>query len=295
MVKQPQSQSRTQHSQSQQEGHKVADEVLDESLILHCWKGVEDQVNRVREFNRSQNVPNVDNYIGYVYDGIAEPSTVKQKRRWLNTTRHQKSGKWITVNSLVDSGRISDVEKDLFGDQPIPRIELLSMTRVRTRDNKEYLMRNMRAYGLSEIGVLVTLPLNDCDFTRKVPVSPTTAKLQDGTDVKVLQVGSGEFSYETSPKIYTTPWNKENVLAALEKYPPSEDNDLHGKISYTFKKDGIPNGEISISSLEEFLTDDFDGTFERIRAPAPTISIDSKNLHAYLKQDAAAKEKQHFQ
>jgi hypothetical protein len=138
-------------------------------------------------------VPNVDNYIGYVYDGIAEPSTVKQKRRWLNTTRHQKSGKWITVNSLVESGRISDVEKDLFGQAKLPRIELTGIMRVKGQDDSEFLVRNMRAYGLSEIGALVTLPLNDCDFTRKVPVSPTTAKLQDSTDVKVLQVGSGEF------------------------------------------------------------------------------------------------------
>jgi hypothetical protein len=158
------------------------------------------------------------------------------------------------------------------------------MTRVKAQDNSEYLMRNMRAIGLSEIGAIVSLPLNDCDFTRKVPVSPGTAKLPDGTDVKILQVGSGEFTYESSSKIYTTTFNKENVLTALEKYPPSEDNDLHGKITYAFKKEGVIN-EVGISSLEEFLTNDFEEVWRQKSALTPSIHLDSKDLLNYARHD----------
>jgi hypothetical protein len=286
-------------SQTQQQkaegGYSIANEELNENLILHSWRLVKEQVQRVIEFNRSQGVPNPDAYVGYNYaDGTPEPMSVKQKVRWLGITRHKKSGTWITVDSLVASGRISDMEKDVFGQEKIPRIEMSAMTRVKTRDNSEYIVRHMRAIGLSEIGAIVTLPLDDCDFTRKVPISPSTAKLRDGTDVKILQVGTGEFYYESSPKIYTTKWSKENVLAAIEKYPPSEDNSLGGKISYTFKKEGETNG-IGISSLEEFLTDDFDSTFERIRAPAPQIRLDSKDLLNYVKHNEESKEKNHFQ
>jgi hypothetical protein len=286
-------------SQTQQQkaegGYSIANEELNEDLILHSWRLVKEQVQRVIEFNRSQGVPNPDAYVGYNYaDGTPEPMSVKQKIRWLNITRHRKGGRPITVDSLVASGRISDMEKDVFGPQKIPRIEMSAMTRVKTHDNSEYLMRAMRAIGLSEIGAIVTLPLNDCDFTRKVPISPSTAKLSDGTDVKILQVGTGEFTYETSPKIYTTPFNKENVLAAIEKYPPSEDNDTQGKITYALKREGTTN-EVGISSLEEFINSDFDETFRRLRAPAPQIRLDSKDLLNYVKHNEESKEKNHFQ
>jgi hypothetical protein len=60
--------------------------------------------------------------------------------------------------------------------------------------------------------------------------------------------------------------------------------DAHGKINYTFKKEGISN-EVAVSSLEEFINADFDETFERLRAPAPQININSKDLASYVKID----------
>jgi hypothetical protein len=273
-------------SQSEQKeqpkGHNVADEQIDEDLILHCWNGVLQQVERVKTFNKSQGITNSDPWIGHTYDGWSEPMSVRSHKRWLNITRHKKSGKWITVDSLAASGRISDMEKDLFdNDKQYPRIELISMTRVKTQEG-EYLMRQMRAIGLSEIGAIVTLNLPDCDFTRKVPISPDTAKLPDGTDVKILKIGSGEFTYENSPKIYTTPFTRENVLATIDKYKPYEEG--FGKINYAFKKEGIAN-EVGISSLEEFINADVDETIARLRQPAPQININSKDLASYVKMD----------
>lgn len=283
MVKSPQT---LQQKEEEGQHHSIANEELNEDLILHSWRLIKGQMQRVIEFNRSQGVPNPDAYVGYNYaDGTPEPMSVKQKIRWLNITRHRKSGTWITVDSLVASGRVSDMEREVFGQQKYPRIELSAMMRVKTQDGSEYLTRHMQAIGLSEIGAIVTLPLNgECDFTRKVPIIPSTAKLQDGTDVKILQVGTGEFTYESSPKIYTTPFNKENVLAAIEKYQPSEDNDTQGRITYAFKREGVTN-EVGISSLEKFLSDDFDETFERLRAPAPQININSKDLASFVKMD----------
>lgn len=112
--------------------------------------------------------------------------------------------------------------------------------------------------------------------------------------MKILEVGTGEFTYEASPKIYTTPFNKENVLAAIEKCPPSEDNDTQGKITYAFKREGVTN-EVAVSSLEEFINSDFDETFERLRAPAPQIHFDSNDLLNYVKHNEESKEKNHFQ
>jgi hypothetical protein len=183
------------------------------------------------------------------------------------------------------------MEKDLFDtDKQWPRIELISMTRVRTQEGSEYLMRQMRAIGLSGIGAIVTLNLPDCDFTRKVPISPDTAKLPDGTDVKILKIGSGEFTYENSPKIYTTPFTRENVLATIDKYKPYEEG--FGKVGYVFKKEGISN-EVGISSLEEFINADVDETIERLRQPTPQINISSKDLASYVKMDRESKEHSH--
>ena len=264
-------------------GHSIANEELNENLILHSWRGVQLQVQKVREFNRQQGV-NPDAYIGYNYDDSSPPPmSVKQKIRWLGITKHKRSGEWITIDKLLASGTISEMEKEAFGQGKYPRIELVDMTRVKTNDGSEYLVRNMRAFGLSEIGAVLTLPLPDCDFTRKVPIIPTTAKSKDGNDVRILQVGTGEFTYESSPKIYTTKFSRDRVLAALEKYPPSEDNDTQGRITYAFKKDGVTN-EVGISSLEEFLGD-FDSIWETKRAPAPTIHLDSKDILNYVKHD----------
>jgi hypothetical protein len=280
------SQVQSQSEAQSNEGYSIADETISESTLLRCWKKVQEQVERVREFNASQGIKDVDAYIGHTYDGWSEPMAVKQKRRWLNATRHKKSGKWITVNSLVESGRISDMEIELFGEGVFPRIELSAMTRVKTQEGSEYLVRHMRAIGLSEVGAIVSLPLNDVDYTHKVPIAAGTGKLPDGSDVKVLEIGSGEFSFETSPKIYTTPFTRENVLATIEKYKPLEE--ARGKINYAFKKEGVAN-EVGISSLEEFINADVDETIKRLHAPQPQINIDSKGLAAFAKMDSQSR------
>ena len=275
---------KSKQSQSQQpSGHNVADEEFNEELINHCWNGVQDQVRRVIEFNKSQGIPNPEAYIGYIYDGSSLPMSVRKKKRFWESITHRRSGKPITINSLVESGRISDMEKELFGiDKQYPRIELVSMTRVKDISGQEYLMRLMNAIGLSEIGAIVTASLNDVDFTRKAPISPDVAKLPNGTDVKVLVVGTGEFSYETSPMIFTTPFTKENVQATVDKYPPYEEG--HGKIVYAFKKEGIAN-EVAVSSLDEFINADVEETIARSRQAAPQININSKDLASYVKMD----------
>jgi hypothetical protein len=270
----------------QSKGHNVADEEFNDDLILKSWRGVKDQVKRVIEWNREQGIPNPESYIGYHYaDGTPEPMSIKQKIRFLKSIKHAK-GSYITVDSLVASGKISDLEKEAFGQQRYPRLQCSSMFRIKTQQGQQYLTRVMRALGLSEIGAIVSIGINgECDFTRKVPTAPTTAKLPDGTDAKALYVGSGEFTYETSPKIYTTPFTEANVRATLEKYPLPEDE--HTEVTYIFQKEGIAN-PVQVSGLQEFLGD-FDSTFERLRQPAPTIQIDSKGLAAFAKMDSQSR------
>jgi hypothetical protein len=124
------------------EGHNVVDESFDENLILKSWRLVKDQVKRVIEFNRQQGIPKPESFIGYNYaDGTPEPMSIKSKIRFLKTIKHAK-GSYITVDSLVASGKISDLEREAFGQQRYPRLECSSMTRVKTQQGQEYLTCN---------------------------------------------------------------------------------------------------------------------------------------------------------
>jgi hypothetical protein len=242
------------------------------------------------DFNRNAGVKYPDAYIGYGYaPGTRVPDDVLQKKRWWAACTHRKSGNLITLDSLVSAGKISDYEKELFEGQKLPRREMISMTRVKT-EKSEYLLRTEQWTGLNEIGGVITISINgDLDYARRVPITPETGRLEDGTDTKILTVGTTESAYYYQPKIYTTPFNKENVLAALEKAPPSMADGINGKVTYEFMKEGTTR-TISVPNLEVFIDADFEELWNRLTTPAPQININSKDLHNYLKQDAASKE-----
>ena len=169
------------------------------------------------------------------------------------------------------------------------------MVRVKVDNKGEYLHRIEQWVGLNEIGGIITISINgELDYTRRVGINPDTAKLEDGTETKILKVGTTEFSWHTLPKIYTTPSTEENVLAALEKAPPSMADGRLGKISYILKKEGTTN-TISASNQEEFINGNFDELWDYHMRPQPQINISGKDLTNYLKQDAAAKEKHQYQ
>src|ERR671914_349778 len=163
-------QSRPQiQSQSEQEGHNIADEEMSLDLLLHCWNLAQEQVQRAIDFNRNAGIKYPDAYVGYGYAaGTTEPMDVKQKKRWWAQCTHKKSGDLITLDSLISAGRISDFEKELFEGQKLPRREMISMIRVKT-EKGEYLMRIEQWTGLTEIGGITTITINgDLDYTRCV-------------------------------------------------------------------------------------------------------------------------------
>ena len=292
---QPQIQSQPQ-PQPQQEGHNIADEEMSLDLLLHCWNLAQEQVQRAIDFNKNAGVKYPDAYVGYGFAaGTTEPMDVKQKKRWWAQCTHKKSGNFITLDSLSSAGKISDYEKELFEGQKLPRREMISMVRIKVDNKGEYLHRIEQWVGLNEIGGVITVSINgELDYTRRVGINPDTAKLEDGTETKILKVGTTEFSWYTLPKIYTTRFTKENVLAALEKAPPSMADGRRGKISYILKKEGTTN-TISASNQEEFINGNFDEIWNYHMTPQPQINISGKELTNYLKQDAAAKEKHQYQ
>lgn len=126
--------------------------------------------------------------------------------------------------TFYSAGVLSESEKELFQGKSFPRRELVSMARVKTITGNEFLMRQERWVGLTAIGGTVSVFVNgDIDYTHRVPITPTTIK-KDDVEIKVLKVGSPEFSWSQLPKIWTTKFNRSNVEAAIQKAQPYTDD-----------------------------------------------------------------------
>jgi hypothetical protein len=123
-----------------------------------------------------------------------------------------------------------------------------------------------------------------------VPISPSTARIENGNEVKILVVGTTENAYYTLPKVFTTKFTKQNVLDSLKVAPPITENGMTVNVSYTLMMEGKTNA-ISASTLEEFIDGDFMEMWERSTKPQPTISIEPKTFSNYVKMEKESKEK----
>src|ERR687898_881113 len=143
MVAKTQAQS---HEQSDNHEYSVANEEIGEPLLLRCWNGVVDQVSEAITVNRNSGVRYPDMYISY-YDEMGPMDVIKKKRR-LASTINPKTGEFHTLTELKAAGVISDSELKFF-QGPLPRRELIGMTRHQTHDKIEYLIRFERFVGLT--------------------------------------------------------------------------------------------------------------------------------------------------
>jgi hypothetical protein len=122
-----------------------------------------------------------------------------------------------------------------------------------------------------------------------VPIDPTT---QGGPSVRVVKIGHALPFYETAEKVYLTPFNSVNVLAAMQKAQRS--TETRGQISLVLSRDGASN-PISAPDLDTFIQADFDELWKQRTTPAPQININSKDLANYVKYDRESKNKDAYQ
>jgi hypothetical protein len=282
-------------SQKQSEEYSIAYEKTSLELILSDWNLEQEQVRRVIEYNRNAGVKNAEAFIGHGFaPGTSEPADVKRRIRWWNSITNKRTGKPNTLEALRNAGVISDDEMELFGDNPVfPKRELSQLHRVRKNDGSEWLLRQERFTGINSIGGLVSIPVT-LGYYRRILLAPTTTKLEDGNEVKILSVGTTENAYYTLPRIYYVRFSKQNVLDALKVAPPIMDNGVPVKVSYTLQLEGQTRA-ISVPTLEEFTDGDFMEIWERSSKPNPQINIDSHSLLNYLKTNEGSKSKGVYQ
>jgi hypothetical protein len=209
-------QTQTQPSDADEE-YSIANEKISLELLMSDWNSEQAQVTRAVEFNRQAGLKNPEAYVGYGFaTGTTEPSDIKRRIRWWNAITNKRTGKPNTLEALQSAGVVSDDEVALFGENPnFPKRELSQLHRIRKQDGSEWLCRVERWTGLSSIGGLVSIPVN-LDFYHRVPISPSTARIENGNEVKILVVGTTENAYYTLPKVYTNKIHKTKCLRFIK-------------------------------------------------------------------------------
>src|SRR5215207_4913737 len=168
MVK-TQSQQSQEKEQEQEHGYSIADEIIGEPLLLRCWNKAVERVNEAIKINKESGVRYPEMYVSY-YDEMG-PMDVLKKKRWLAATINPKTGEFHTLEQLKSAGVISDAELKFF-QGPLPRRELIGMTRHQTYDKNEFLFRFESWKGLSASGSVVIVSANNIDFTKRVQFEP---------------------------------------------------------------------------------------------------------------------------
>ena len=148
-------------------------------------------------------------------------------------------------------------------------------------------------FGLDAAGQEQHTSVVDLDYYKKPAVTyeriPKNPEERDGTTIRVGKIMTHlVFTAEKpGPKTYLTPYSPERVQEFL-KYAGPLDNHRSDGTRLILEKEGITN-PVS-ATLEQFLAEDFDQTFERIRAPAPKF----EDWHReYNKRRQAAEEENH--
>jgi hypothetical protein len=283
-----------QQEQDQEQEYSVANEEIGEELLLRCWNTTIIPVNQAIAVNKESGAKYPGLYINYFDE--TQPADIKQKRRWLAASINKKTGAFHTLDQLLSAGKISEVEKKLFGDKTFPRREISQIFRHQTDDKREWILRFERWYGLTADAGIVTISVNDMDYARRVSIEPESVpqdpSVQGSPHVKVLKIGTCLPGYYGAQKIYLTPFTKENVLAAMQKAQPSEE--LHGQVSLVLSKDNAHN-PISAPDFDTFVNGPFDELWKQLTTPAPQINLNPKDLANYIKYDRESKNKDAYQ
>jgi hypothetical protein len=255
------------------------EEIQNEELLLRRFKLVEEFINKVKKTNLDNGLDpkRMDNFIAY-----REPFKKKQYLKWLKAVTNIKTGKFHTIHGLVEAGVISEGEEDQFEDKVFPNRKLHQLHRVKTATGEEYINRLEQWRGLSKVGGVVTVSVNDIDYWVKPKVTysyePEDLTNRDGKQIRVTSIRGDHFGQETpasGPRIYLTPFTVEKAKELL-KNAAGEIGDVNHGCGLLYVREGASN-PMGVS-LEEFLAPSFNDVWDHKHEPAPVIKIDSKSL-----------------
>jgi hypothetical protein len=205
-------------------------------------------------------------------------------------TNPKKPGKFWQIADLKAADIIPEDEESEHEGKTYPYRRLDSLMKIRTADGKLFLRRHETWFGLTKAGQELSISVNDLDYYVKPKVTweyvPKDPKVPDGPSIRV---GSVRIHYDVEQpgmnRVYLTPYDKAKVDEFL-KYAGPLDNHGNGT-SLLLIKEGVPN-PVS-ATYEQFIAEDFDETFKRIRTPAPEF----KDFYKHYKKAAEDVENNH--
>lgn len=290
-------QQSTQH-QNQEETNPLLGEKIGADLLLRGWNMALEVVNEAIQHNSRSGVRYPERFTSVFFDHM-EPMEIKKKRNWLAACINIKSGTPYTLDSLLNANVISEEEKELFGDLPLPRRELVSLHRIQAPNKVEYLSRTEHWYGLNKSAGVITMAVPDLDFTKRITVDreyvDKDPETKSGGQVLVKIVGDSN-QWIMAEKIYLTPFSKTTVQQAMINAIPITDKTIRG-VSLVLKREGSPyviGLQPEDNNIDSFVNKPFDEMYEKAFRPATSnvtnININPKDLADFLKYQKTKEE-----
>lgn len=286
-----QSQSQSAQHQNEEEPNPLVGESIGESLLLRGWNMAVEVVNQAREHNLKSGVKDPERFTAAFFANMV-PMEIKKGQNWLAACINIRTKVPYTLDSLIGANVIAEEEKDLFGEYPLPRRELVSLHRIQAQNKVEYLSRVERWYGLNKSAGVITIPVEP-DYTKRIAVErmyvdKDPERPGTGTQVIVKVVGDSN-QWIQAEKIWLTPFNSSTVTQAFKNAIPTTDATLRG-VGLILIREGsshVITPQPEDNNLESFVHKPFNELYEKAFSPATSnvtnINVDPSQLQAFLK------------
>lgn len=230
-------------------------------------------------------------------DFVSQNKLVKQGvyEEFIQKTVNAKNNTWFTLTSLQAAGVISDLDIEQFPSRDYPYFRLNRITRI--KDSRgEWLQFIYTVYALTKERNATNRVISDGDFYYKPSVTyryvPEDPINPDGKQIHVGIVNGAGFGDEPTGgvKVQLTPYSKEKVLQTIQAIPPiGPYADRYNGCGLNFIKEGEASKAISVTSLDELMTDNFDDVWNNYRGKNANAKVDVKELVAELSKQSISK------
>jgi hypothetical protein len=298
------------------------EEPITSDLLLRSQHLTEHIISQVSERNNEEfgDIDTVDYFapstnVGYARKKIkasnlfvdnSETYRHRKKTQWLNATQNKRSGKFYSLESLVNNGVIAESEKEFFDLPPgkdYPYRVINNIQRIQKADGSEWISTLEQFVGLSAIASVVTCPVPDMMWYIKPRISyelrtPEGAYLPQGTNISdqvtkkaAIIRTTGYLGEIIGDKIYTHEWNEEIFKSCL-KIIRGEPGDANNGCALSLVKEnetGSGKGSASVKNVQDFILP-FDEIYERLTAKEQTIKFSPRDLKSIISGPAPVEE-----
>jgi hypothetical protein len=217
-----------------------------------------------------------------------------KKMRFLKAAANRRTGKFYSLESLVESGAIAESEKQFFDLPPgivdYPFRSISTIFRIKKLDGSERISTIEQWVGISATGSVVTCPVMDALWyiRPKITYEPRTVEgvlLPRGDNITeqitkraAIIKTTGYLGEVIGEKVFTHEWNEEIFRSCLNlaRGGIQSVGDSNNGCALTLIRENDSHGT-SAKTIEDFLLP-FDEIWERQRSPEKIVKISSGDM-----------------